>query len=116
MTVRQHFSATSVQRPKHVIRVGKTPALSDEQARQLLELISIDRLAELRDRALNHTMLDTFDRGGAVIAVDVEAYPLITSACSFSTKREARYTRCQHTTRSSNTSGSPWTPRDSRTD
>ena len=44
--------ATSVQRPKHVVRVGRTPVLSDDQARMLLESISIDKVAGLRDRAL----------------------------------------------------------------
>ena len=41
--------ATSVQRPKHVVRVGKTSVLSDNQARTLLESISIDKVAGLRD-------------------------------------------------------------------
>ena len=66
--------ATSVPRPKHVVRVGKTPVLSDDQARALLESISIDKVAGLRDRALIGTMLYTFGRVGAVIALDVEDY------------------------------------------
>ena len=92
-TVRQHLSAisrcfdwlvsggtleanpaTSVQRPRHVVRVGKTPVLSDDEARVLLESISVNRLAGLRDRALIGTMLYTFGRVGAVIAMDVEDY------------------------------------------
>ena len=68
--------ATSVQRPKHVVRVGRTPVLSDDQARTLLESISIDRVAGLRDRALIGAMLYTFGRVGAVIAMDVEDYRL----------------------------------------
>ncbi|MCE2458498.1 MAG: tyrosine-type recombinase/integrase, partial [Dehalococcoidia bacterium] len=75
--------ATSVQRPKHVVRVGKTPVLSDEQARQLLESISIDRLAGLRDRALIGTMLYTFGRVGAVIAMDVKDYRISNHQRSF---------------------------------
>ena len=39
--------ATSVQRPRHVVRVGRTPVLSDDEARTLLESISIDRIAGL---------------------------------------------------------------------
>ena len=68
--------ATSVQRPKHVVRVGRTPVLSDDEARTLLESISIDRIAGLRDRALIGCMLYTFGRVGAVIAMDVEDYRL----------------------------------------
>ena len=68
--------ATSVQRPRHVVRVGRTPVLSDDQARTLLESISIDKVAGLRDRALIATMLYTFGRVGAVIAMDVEDYRL----------------------------------------
>ena len=68
--------ATSVQRPRHVVRVGRTPVLSDDQARTLLESISIDKVAGLRDRALIATMLYTFGRDGAVIAMDVEDYRL----------------------------------------
>ena len=75
--------ATSVQRPKHVVRVGKTPVLSDDQARQLLESISIDRLAGIRDRALIGTMLYTFGRVGAVIAMDVEDYRISNHQRSF---------------------------------
>ena len=73
--------ATSVQRPRHVVRTGRTPVLSDDQARTLLESISIDKVAGdkvagLRDRALIATMLYTFGRVGAVIAMDVEDYRL----------------------------------------
>ena len=75
--------ATSVQRPKHVVRVGKTPVLSDDQARQLLESISTDKLAGIRDRALIGTMLYTFGRVGAVIAMDVEDYRISNHQRSF---------------------------------
>ena len=68
--------ATSVQRPKHVVRIGKTPVLSDDQARALLESISIDKVAGLRDRALIGAMLYSFGRVGAVISMDVEDYRL----------------------------------------
>ena len=37
--------ATSVRRPRHVVRVGKTPALSDEEAPMLLESIPRRRSA-----------------------------------------------------------------------
>ena len=66
--------ATSVQRPRHVVRVGKTPVLSDEEARTLLESIPTGKVGGLRDRALIGAMLYTFGRVGAVIAMDVEDY------------------------------------------
>ena len=66
--------ATSVQRPRHVVRVGKTPVLSDEEARTLLESIPTAKVGGLRDRALIGAMLYTFGRVGAVIAMDVEDY------------------------------------------
>ena len=62
--------APSVQIPRHVVRTGKTPVLSDDQARQLIESIATDRVAGLRDRALIGAMLYTFGRVGAVIAMD----------------------------------------------
>ena len=68
--------ATSVQRPRHVVRVGRTPVLSDDEARTLLESISTDRVAGLRDRAIIGTMLYSSGRVGAVIAMDVEDYRL----------------------------------------
>ena len=72
--VLQTNPATSVQRPRHVVRVGKTPVLSDEEARHLLESIPTQKVAGLRDRALIGAMLYTFGRVGAVIAMDVEDY------------------------------------------
>ena len=66
--------ATSVQRPRHVVRIGKTPVLSDEEARTLLEAIPTKKVSGLRDRALIGAMLYTFGRVGAVIAMDVEDY------------------------------------------
>ncbi len=57
-----------------MIRVGKTPVLSDEEARTLLEYITVDKVSGLRDRTLIGAMLYTFGRVGAVIAMDVEDY------------------------------------------
>ena len=68
--------STSVQRPRHVVHIGKTPVLSDDQARTLLDSISTEKIAGLRDRAIIGTMLYTFGRVGAVTAMDVEDYRL----------------------------------------
>ena len=48
--------------------------LSADEARTLLESIPYDRAAGLRDRALIASMLYTFGRVGAVIAMDVADY------------------------------------------
>ena len=66
--------AASVQSPKHIVRQGKTPALDAEQTRYLLDSISTDKLAGLRDRALLGVMVYTFGRVGAVVAMQVEDY------------------------------------------
>ena len=44
--------ASSVRGPKHVVKNGKTPVLSAEEARGLLNRIDLSSLAGLRDRAL----------------------------------------------------------------
>ena len=44
--------ATSVRGPKHVIKRGKTPVLTTDQARLLIESIDTSTLVGLRDRAL----------------------------------------------------------------
>jgi site-specific recombinase XerD len=47
----------SVRGPKYVVKRGKTPVWSREDAKKLLESIPRDDLAGLRDRALISTML-----------------------------------------------------------
>jgi site-specific recombinase XerD len=81
--------AASVRGPKYVIKQGKTPVLSRDEARQLLD--SIDRrdnehgrsepippeemtLPALRDRALIGVMVFSFARIGAVLGMNVEDY------------------------------------------
>jgi C-terminal domain on Strawberry notch homologue len=58
--------AHAVRGPKYVVRRGKTPVLTEDQARRLLE--SIDTLTPVgqRDRALIGVMTYTFARIGAV--------------------------------------------------
>jgi integrase len=64
--------AAVVRGPKHSARRGKTPVLSADEARQLLDAIDVSTLAGLRDRALIATMIYTFARISAVTAMTVE--------------------------------------------
>lgn len=66
--------ASSVRGPKHVVKTGKTPALSADQARHLLNSIPDDCIGGIRDRALIAVMCFTFARVGAVVAMRVEDY------------------------------------------
>ncbi len=59
--------AHAVRGPKHVVKKGKTPVLSAEEARELIDSIDTDSLIGLRDRALVGLMVYTFARVGAVI-------------------------------------------------
>jgi hypothetical protein len=60
--------ATTVRGPNYVVKKGKTPVWSREDAKTLLESIPIDSLSVLRDRALIIAMLYSFARVSAVIA------------------------------------------------
>ena len=44
--------ATSVRGPKHVVKKGKTPVLSGDEMRDLLDSIDTTKIAGLRDKAL----------------------------------------------------------------
>jgi site-specific recombinase XerD len=66
--------AHAVRGPKHVVRRGKTPVLTEEQARRLLESIDASTLVGLRDRALIGVMIYSFARIGAVVSMKVEDY------------------------------------------
>jgi site-specific recombinase XerD len=67
--------AHAVRGPKHVVRRGKTPVLTEEQARRLLESIDTSTLVGLRDRALIGVMIYSFARVGAVAAMREDYYP-----------------------------------------
>jgi len=82
-----HNPASSVRGPKHVVKRGKTPVLSAEDARLLLDSIPLIRkvrqgdheadvpdLVGLRDRALIAVMVFSFARVGAVCGMKVEDY------------------------------------------
>lgn len=66
--------ASSVRGPKHVITRGKTPVLSAEQARQLIDAIDSSTIAGLRDRALIAVMVFSFARVSAVIGMNGDDY------------------------------------------
>ncbi len=66
--------AASVRGPKHVVKRGKTPVLTAEQARELLDSIDISTIAGLRDRALIGVMVYSFARVGAVVGMRIEDY------------------------------------------
>jgi site-specific recombinase XerD len=64
--------ASAVRGPKHVVKKGKTPVLSAEEARQLLDSIDTSNLMGLRDRALIGLMVYSFARVGAALKMKVE--------------------------------------------
>jgi site-specific recombinase XerD len=80
--------ATSVRGPKHVVRRGKTSVLTADEARTLLDSISVTRtvtltddminevpdLVGLRDRALISVMTYAFGRISAALGMRVEDY------------------------------------------
>ncbi len=66
--------AASVPGPKHVVTVGRTPVLTAEEARQLLDSMDTSTIVGKRDRAMIATTLYTFARMGAVTAMDIEDY------------------------------------------
>jgi integrase/recombinase XerD len=66
--------AASVRGPKYVIKRGKTPVLSAEQARQLLDAIDASDLIGRRDRALIGLMVFSFARVGAANTLRVGDY------------------------------------------
>jgi site-specific recombinase XerC len=80
--------AHAVRGPKHVVKRGKTPVLTEKQARRLLEGIEVVRKTKmpagtdaetpsvvgLRDRALIAVMTYSLARIGAAVAMRVEDY------------------------------------------
>lgn len=64
--------ASSVRGPRHSVHKGKTPVLTAEEARAMLDAIDIATPVGLRDRALIGLMVYTFARVGAAIGMRVE--------------------------------------------
>jgi integrase/recombinase XerD len=66
--------AASVRGPKYSLKRGKTPVLSAEDTRKLLDSIDTSSLRGLRDRALIAVMVFSFARVSAVTAMNVEDF------------------------------------------
>ena len=66
--------ASSVRGPRYSIKKGKTPVLSADEARELLEGIDVITIGGLRDRALIAVMVYSFARVGAVVSMNVEDF------------------------------------------
>lgn len=72
--VLQTNPASSVRGPRYSTKKGKTPVLTPEEMRQLLDAIDITTISGLRDRALIGVMVFSFARVGAVVKMNVEDY------------------------------------------
>jgi len=66
--------AHAVRGPKYTQKKGKTPVLTPEEARELLDAIDIASVVGLRDRALIGLMVYSFARVGAVLGMRVEDF------------------------------------------
>ena len=66
--------ANSVRGPKYVVKTGKTPVLTAEQARELLASIETGTVVGSRDRALIGLMIYSFARVGAAVSMTVSDY------------------------------------------
>jgi site-specific recombinase XerD len=66
--------ASAVRGPKYVVKVGKTPVLTPEETRALLDSINTSHVVGLRDRALIAVMTYSFARIGAVVGMKVRDY------------------------------------------
>lgn len=66
--------AASVRGPRHSLKKGKTPVLSPEDARTLIDSIPATTLTGLRDRALIGVMVYSFARVSAAVGMKVSDY------------------------------------------
>ena len=91
--------ASAVRGPKHVVKKGKTPVLSAEEARELLDSIDTGTPCGLRDRALIALMVYTFARVGAADEDASRTFirRAVAGGCGF-TKKAASATTCHATT------------------
>ena len=94
--------AGSVRGRKYVVTRGKTPVLSGDQMRQLLDSIDTGELIGLRDRALLGLMGYTFARVSAVVTLRVEDYFRQGRHSSGSMRKAVNDMRCLAITASTN--------------
>lgn len=66
--------AASVRGPRYSIKKGKTPMLSAQETRKLLDSIDTSHVVGLRDRALIGTMVYSFARVSAIVNMRVRDY------------------------------------------
>ncbi len=66
--------AASVRGPRYSIKKGKTPVLSAQETRKLLDSIDVSHIVGLRDRALIGTMVYSFARVSAIVNMKVRDY------------------------------------------
>lgn len=66
--------SSSVRGPTYVVKKGKTPVLTADEARRLLDSIDVSTVAGLRDRALIGVMVFSFARVSAVTGMRVDDY------------------------------------------
>jgi integrase/recombinase XerD len=71
-----HNPVAAVRGPTYVIKKGKTPVLTRDEARAFFDAIDTRTIAGLRDRALIGVMVYSFARVGAVLGRNVEDYYL----------------------------------------
>jgi site-specific recombinase XerC len=64
--------AASVRGPSYSLKKGKTPVLSADEVRALIDSIETDTIIGLRDRALIGLMVYTFARVGAAVQMRLE--------------------------------------------
>jgi integrase/recombinase XerD len=105
--------ASTVRGPRHVVKKGRTPVLSPDEARQLLDAIDTRTIAGLRDRALIGLMVYSFARVSAAIGMNTDDYfpwGRASGGGSVCTRRAASGTRCRHITMPKLTWTSTWPP------
>ena len=66
--------ATSVKGPSYSVTTGKTPVLTAEETRELLDSIDTSSVVGLRDRAIIALMVWTFARVSALLKMKIEDY------------------------------------------
>jgi len=70
--------AAAVRGPRHVVKTGKTPVLSPDETRRILDGIDTAKIVGLRDRALIGVLVFTFARISAAVVSLAGCGPLPT--------------------------------------